>query len=61
MFLKKSLEKKLHASLSQYEEDKVMEKKIKSNHHLSRTDKLNYALDHRLFNEDAVSENVIFL
>jgi uncharacterized membrane-anchored protein YjiN (DUF445 family) len=58
MFLKNSLEKKLQASLAQYEEEKALEKsnERKSHSHYSTHDRMNFTLEHRLYNDDVMKE-----
>jgi hypothetical protein len=58
MFLKNSLEKKLQASLAQYEEEKGMDKlkERKSHTHYSSHDRMNFTLEHKLYNEDYMKE-----
>lgn len=59
MFLKNSLEKKLQASLEQYDVDKSThdgkERKIYSTRHYSH-DRMNFTLEHRLYNDDFMTD-----
>jgi hypothetical protein len=58
MFLKNSLEKKLQASLAQYEEEKTIEKlkDRRSATHFSTHDRMNFTLEHRLYNDDFMKD-----